>query len=238
MSIIRDRAKNNFPMVLLTLLSIVQALAFELLWGEIHQHPEFYEWTWVAVAGWIRIMTTFLGVILIWHSYAANSMRFRWVPSMGDTLFPFLVGIIQFSMIDRVGHEYLSQWLFLLAVLFGVMTWISQNDMVRARQEIENAEFFKNREKATLKDFRPAILIILSLCVLSLAVWLTNDNPWLSGFASFVALSVIFIQMVITDKFWKWSMSLGIDQENDQLSGPEKTQSSLHDKDDTQESVS
>ncbi|MFT5693100.1 MAG: hypothetical protein ACI92E_002436, partial [Oceanicoccus sp.] len=33
MSIIRDRAKNNFPMVLLTLLSIVQALAFELLWG-------------------------------------------------------------------------------------------------------------------------------------------------------------------------------------------------------------
>lgn len=38
MSVICSRAKNNFPMVLLTLLSIVQALAFELLWDEVRNH--------------------------------------------------------------------------------------------------------------------------------------------------------------------------------------------------------
>ena len=210
-------------MVLLTLLSIVQALAFELLWEEIHQHPEFYEWSWLAVAGWIRIVSIFLGVVLIWHSYAANSMRFRWVPSMGDTLFPFLVGIVQFSMIDRVGHEYVSQWLFLLAMLFGVMTWVSQNDMARARLEIENAEFFKQRGKATLKDFRPSILIILSLCLMSFAVWLTADNSWLTVIASVVALSVIVGQMLITEEFWTWSMSLAGEQDTDLPADPRET---------------
>jgi hypothetical protein len=224
MSIIRDRAKNNFPMVLLTLLSIVQALAFELLWDEIHQYTELYEWTWVAAAGWTRIVTTFLGVVLIWHSYAANSMRFLWVPSMGDTLFPFLVGIIQFSMIDRLSNDYVSQWLFLLAVLFAVMTWVSQNDMVRARMEVENSEFFEKRGKATLKDFRAPMLIILGLFVMSFVVWLTDGNPWSTGIASLIALSVIIVQMLITDEFWKWSMSLAREQKNDPLADSEETQ--------------
>ncbi len=214
MSVIRDRVKNNFPMVLLTLLSIVQALAFELLWDEIHQRPDLYQWSWEAVSGWMRVITVFLGIVVIWHSYASNSMRFRWVPSMVDTLFPFCVGIVQFSMIDRLGPEYVSQWLFLLAVLFAVMNWVSQNDMVRARLEVENSEFFEKRGRATLKDVLPVMLIVTSLCLMSFLVWMTGSNPWVTGIASFIAMFVIVVQMVIADGFWKWSLSLDNVQEN------------------------
>jgi hypothetical protein len=36
----RERAKQQMPIVLLTLLSIIQALALELLWSHIEATPE------------------------------------------------------------------------------------------------------------------------------------------------------------------------------------------------------
>ena len=40
---IRDRARANLPTVLLTLLSIVQALALEFLWSYIKETPGLLE---------------------------------------------------------------------------------------------------------------------------------------------------------------------------------------------------
>ena len=45
MDIIRNRATDQFPMVLLTLLSIVQALALELLWDHLRNRPDLYEYS-------------------------------------------------------------------------------------------------------------------------------------------------------------------------------------------------
>ena len=169
MSIIRNRAKNNFPMVLLTLLSIVQAIAFELLWAALHDHPEFYQLSWDALIAWVRVATTLFGIILIWSSYATNVMRFRWAPSSSDTMFPFLIGIVQFTMIDHLGTEDTAVWLFCMAVLFALMTWISHHDMSRARQYEENSEFFDRRGKAKLRDFLPSILVVVGTCFFELS---------------------------------------------------------------------
>ena len=53
MKSIRDRAKKRFPTVLLTLLSIVQALALEFLWDHSRHRPELYEATATALLGWL-----------------------------------------------------------------------------------------------------------------------------------------------------------------------------------------
>jgi len=42
-SVIRDRAKEHFPMVFLTLLIIVQALALELLWSHVRGADYLFE---------------------------------------------------------------------------------------------------------------------------------------------------------------------------------------------------
>ena len=55
MSTIRNRTKDQLPMVLLTLLSIVQALALELWWAKILSSPQLYAWGWAA-ATW-RVMS-------------------------------------------------------------------------------------------------------------------------------------------------------------------------------------
>ncbi len=209
MSVIRNRAKNNFPMVLLTLLSIVQALAFELLWEEVRNHHEFYEMSWVAAGGWMRIVTTFLGIILIWHSYASNAMRFRWVPSTSDSFFPFVIGVVQFTMVGNLDSDAVPQWLLMLAILFVAIPWVSQHDMRRAREEVENEEFFRARSKASLKDVIPMALIVLALCVFSAVVWWMDGEVWMSTLASFVALVIVAVQMVVMNHFWVWSMTLG-----------------------------
>ncbi len=209
MGVIRNRAKNNFPMVLLTLLSIVQALALELLWSQIHEHTEFYELSWVAVTGWMRILTTLIGILVIWLVYATNSMRFRWVPSTADSIFPFLVGIIQFIMIDNLSPQDLGKWLLALATIFGLMSWVSQLDMKRARLDEDNAEYFAGLKPAVLKDFLPAIATVSVLAASSVVVWQNGDDGWFSRLTVTFALSTLLYQMYLTNLFWKRSMQLG-----------------------------
>ena len=211
MSLIRERAKNNFPMVLLTLLSIVQALALELLWSQIHEHPEFYEVSWVAVTGWMRVIATFVGILVIWLIYATNSMRFRWVPSTTDSIFPFLIGIIQFIMIDNLGPQDLGRWLIALAVIFALMSWVSQLDLKRARSDGDNAEYFDGLSPAAFKDFLPAVLTVSAITLFGLLTWQDGDVGWLARAAvAFVVVALVY-QMYLTDLFWRRSMKRGGD---------------------------
>lgn len=208
MSVIRERAKSNFPMVLLTLLSIVQALAFELLWGEIHEHPAFYQWTWEAAMAWVRVATMLLGIIIVWSSYATAVMRFLWVPTTSDTFFPFFIGIVQFIMIERLGTEDVASWLLCLAILFATMNGINHYDMRRARLDIENAEFFDQRGKASVKDFIPPVIIVTTLCAFSFGIWLTEPDGWLASVAALLTLSLMCYQVVTLHMFWETTMSL------------------------------
>ena len=215
MSVIRNRAINNFPMVLLTLLSIVQALAFELLWAEVHQHHELYQWSMIAAIGWVQITAMLLGIILVWMSYATSVMRFRWVPSTVDSLFPFLVGILQFIMIDNLGVAGMSLWIFLLALLFAGMNWIAHHDMKRARLNPENEEFFANRSPATLRDFYATMVVVGSMCVGSLVLWLNDSSVVLYACCVALGLAVIVKQVFVANHFWQMSMTL------DSVPGPD-----------------
>ena len=86
MESIRNRAKDRFPTVLLTLLSIVQALGLELLWEQARHRPELYEPGSLAIVGWLQITATLTVIILIWLAYAGMVLRFRWTPTTADSL--------------------------------------------------------------------------------------------------------------------------------------------------------
>jgi hypothetical protein len=225
MSVIRNRAINNFPMVLLTLLSIVQALAFELLWAQVHEHQELYQWSTIAAIGWFQITAMLFGIILVWISYATNVMRFRWVPSTVDSLFPFLVGILQFVMIDNLGGARIALWLSLMALLFAGMSWIAHHDMTRARMNSENDEFFANRSPATLRDFHTTMVVVGSMCVGSLILWLNTSSVVLYGCAVALALTIIVRQVFVSNHFWQMSMSLDSvanEQQQESEPGPDR----------------
>ena len=160
MNTFRARAKEHFPMVLLTLLSIVQALALELLWSHVRSTDYLFAATFVALLSWVQIITLFLGLVLIWVVYASNTMRFRWVPSTSDSVYPFLIGVFEFLLIELLGPDDIGLWLIVMAVSFGTMVRVSHKTMQQARQDGDNDAFFSRYEPATLRDFAPQISVV------------------------------------------------------------------------------
>lgn len=207
MSDIRDRAKEHFPSVLLTLLSIVQALALELLWARLHENDHPFELSWLSAITWLQIAATVLGLVLIWVVYAGNAMRFRWVPSTSDSVYPFFIGFMQFLLIDNMHPDTLGWWLICMAVIFGVMIWVSHTTMRRARLDGSNDDYFKHLTPATRRDFLPHVVLVgaISLC----GVYLINSSDQ-ELIATLVILFVLLLsawQLYSAAEFWNRSIA-------------------------------
>jgi hypothetical protein len=76
-STFRSRAKEQLPAVLLTLVSIVQALSLELLWSAVREREALDAGDFAALVEWVQVTATFLGVLVIWVIHASQVMRFR-----------------------------------------------------------------------------------------------------------------------------------------------------------------
>lgn len=206
MDSIRNRAKKRFPTVLLTLLSIVQALALEFLWDHSRHRPELYEATATALLGWLQIAATLNVIILIWLAYAGMVMRFRWTPTTADSIWPFFVGLMQFQLIDLMGTDNLGRWLLVLAALFGLMSVVNHHAMKRARQDKANSEFFERFKPATFKDFIPLCVTVLVLTIASAMLWNSDNSGWPAISALFVTAFGLANEVHNAAKYWRVSM--------------------------------
>lgn len=206
MNLIRKRAQDHFPTVLLTLLSIVQALALELLWEHIQETDYLFQATRVAFVSWLQILTTLFGIILIWVAYASNAMRFRWTPSTADSVYPFIIGLLEFVQITTLSPGMLGQWIILMAIIFGTMVLVSHLTMRSARRSGDNGDFFKGVDPATLRDFYPHIAIIIVLLAGGAYVWSSGNN----GVFSYLLITAIFAlllwQYISATIFWNSSV--------------------------------
>jgi len=203
----RNRAKDHFPAVLLTLLSIVQAIALELLWGHLVTSSYLYELTAMAVLGWTQVLATLLGMILIWVVYASNVMRFRWVPAVTDSIYPFGVGIFEFWLVECLTPGLEGVWLIVMGMVVAFMTWISQITMRRSRFDEDNADFFSGVPPATWLDFIPQAVVFGIFVVVGVAV--AVFSPSYEYLIAAIGLTLMFLcwQFFSTTRYWKLSMA-------------------------------
>ena len=194
-------------MVLLTLLSIVQALALELLWSHIRESTYLFDMSWTALLTWIQVAANFTGIVVIWVVYASIAMRFRWVPSTSDSVYPFIIGLLEFAQIEALAPAYLGWWFALLAMTFGLMTVVTHIKMRRARLDGENDEFFADFKPATIRDFVPAAAIISSFGVASLYFGISGDRGVIALLAVSVAFAILIRQLIVAAGFWEMSVS-------------------------------
>jgi len=206
MDSIRNRATDQFPMVLLTLLSIVQALALELLWDHLRNRPDLYEYSWIALLGWLQVAASLMGIMLIWLIYSGMVMRFRWTPSTADSILPFFVGLIQFLMIDMMGPDKLGRWLIVLAIVFATMIIVSHKIFRRARQDPVNSAFFEKYSPATLRDFMPQASVIVVMILFGAWLWHSGNYGWPALCALLAAFAVMAFETYNASKFWNQSM--------------------------------
>jgi hypothetical protein len=173
-------------MVLLTLLSIVQALALELLWSHVRESGYLFDTSWTALLTWMQV---------------------GWVPSTSDSVYPFVVGLLEFILIETLAPEYMGWWFICLALIFALMSWVSHITMRRARRDGENEEFFAKLEPATTRDFYPAFAIIFGCIVAGIYLAVSSDRGILALLAVSAAFIVLVRQVIVAARFWELSVS-------------------------------
>lgn len=213
----RARAKAHMPMVILTLVSVLQALALELLWAHVRETPSLMIPDWTAVLEWTQLAATLLGVLLIWILYSNMVMRFRWVPSTGDSMFPFAIGLLEFTMIGALGSSTLGQWFVVLGMVFGVTTAALQIVMRRARLDGENNTFFASVPRATARSFVPTALLVLGLVVTGGILYSTEYRGPLALLAILAAMTALLYQMLMSHRYWRRALELDEPSRQDAL---------------------
>lgn len=208
MNKMRDRVKTQFPMVLLTLVSIIQALALELLWGKVTESDYLFQSGMSAVIGWGMVSVTLMGILQVWVMYSTLVVGFTWRAGIRDSIFPFVLGIQEFVLVAMIQDPFEPLWLFALASIFVVGNWIAHMSYRRARVDESNSAFFRGRPPATLRDFRGPISFIVLFVGLGMSiVWLGNPG-WLIMVAIVIANAVLLAQIYVSRRLWRSVMDL------------------------------
>ena len=63
------RPRELLPGVLLTLLSVVQALVLETLWSTVQESSVLFAGGLPAWIGWLQVAAVFQGIVIIWLFY-------------------------------------------------------------------------------------------------------------------------------------------------------------------------
>ncbi|MGB0261674.1 MAG: hypothetical protein ACPGCY_02625 [Henriciella sp.] len=207
MSDIRNRVKDRFPTILVSLLSILQATAFSLLWTHDIDTIRPDAFSPGMLASLWQIAATVLLLIIIWIVYCVNIMRFVWLPTLLDSIFPFAIGLTEFMMIEYMNLDRLGWWLLFGALLNLLTAWSAQNTLVKARQDPGNARYFADIQPATWRNFIHDGFSIGAMTALAIYLIIRPD----SQIAIWAAL--IFITAIIAtvfnnlNKYWGSAMS-------------------------------
>jgi hypothetical protein len=200
-----ERAKDLVPSIILTVLSMIQALALEFYWTRLGESDYLWLGGWNALLGWLQAACVLVGILLMWLFYVSLVLRFRWLPSAQDTLYPFLLGLLEFSMIEMMHPQHIGPWLIILASVLGMGLTVGHLTMKSARRDKANDYFFRDKEPATWRTFRESILVnlIIALCGVLL---IFIPNPLLSVFALLLSLGVFMYQFHMARTYWLYKL--------------------------------
>ncbi len=206
MESIRIRARAHLPSVLLTLLSIVQAIALESLWDHTVHRQEIYELSLAATTGWLQIAVSLFIIIMVWLAYVSLVMRFIWTPSVTDLTLPFFVGVIELLMIESMGPDELGAWFVVLALIFTLLLLLTHSLYRRARRDSDNAEFFQQIQAATWRDHLLNAAYVAVVALAGIGFWLYDYPGWVAVMALLVLLCSVAYQIRLLAGFWRTSM--------------------------------
>ena len=198
----QDRARDMLPTVVITVLSMIQALALELYWTRFSESDYLWQWGWDGAIGWLQFIVMLLGIIQIWLFYVSGVLRFTWLPTMEDTTMPFIIGLLEFAMVDLIGPEYTGPWFLALAAVFAVSVGASHLIMRRARKDPNNDYFFAHVERAKLSDYVASFTAVGIISLAGIMICLFDVPPSITVVALFFALAALLYQMKSIHTYW------------------------------------
>ncbi|MEP5766034.1 MAG: hypothetical protein ABJ308_15665 [Halieaceae bacterium] len=210
-----ERARELLPSIIITVLSMIQALALELYWNRLQNSELLWHGGWPATLGWLQMMVMLLGILQIWVMYVSLMLRFRWMPSMEDTLVPFGIGLLEFGMIDLMGPEHLGPWFVALAAVFALSVGAIHKAHRRARQDPENEYFFGNVAPASWRDYIASLVAVSTIAAFGVLLWWSEDRSALALAALLFALAALLYQFKLSRYYWMHTLVDGIASNED-----------------------
>lgn len=204
----RNRAKELSPTLILTLLSIVQALALEVLWSTVRETAFLWEGGMHAAVGWAQIGIALQGIVVLWVAYVGLVVRFVWVPRVHDVVVPFALGVLEFALASVIDPDWLVAWLVALAALFVVGT-VTNATIFKAASELEdNREHFDVLVKEDPNAFgfvalyAPLALFVALILVAAVLVAVFGPASYAALAALLLTNLVLVLQFVQIRHYW------------------------------------
>jgi len=132
--LLKQRLKDSFSLVYLTLLSVIQGVALAdlaLIVGAGYQQ--------FTVVRWLLVLVNFGMVISVWHTFTIHITLWSWIPDLRDAIVPFMIGAIELIFNHTISLS-LSVWLFIVAIIASTATLAIWYVGQRAKEESENTK--------------------------------------------------------------------------------------------------
>jgi hypothetical protein len=200
------RAKELGPSVLVTLISIIQALSLEVLWNALGEQAHLWHGGWAAWIGWCQVAAVLCGIALVWVFYTTIVMRFVWLPNVRDSVIPFVLGLGEFVLADLLEPEWLSVWFLVMAGVFAYSTWASYLMFQSAASEPENVDFFQRNQVRMRDMWIPEAFFAVAMAGFGGIVSLLGPAGWPALACMVLTLGILFVQLDQIRRYWNLTM--------------------------------
>jgi hypothetical protein len=196
-----SRARELLPSVLLTLLSVVQALALEALWSAVHESPWLGLGGQRAWVGWLQSAAIFEGIVVIWLLYIGIVMRFTWVPATRDSVVPFVIGAGELCMISMMEPGLLDWWFWVLAAVFVVSARVSNAMFQSGMADPQNDKIVVLASNPLERWASSIAAGIIAVCGVGVRVW--GEDGAFAIFGLLVANALLIGQGLLIHHYWR-----------------------------------
>lgn len=203
------RARSLLPSIVITVLSMIQALALEIYWSRLQELDYLFSFSFLGLLTWVQILVTFMGIVQIWLMYVSLLLRFVWLPTIWDMVIPFGIGLLEFLLIAMMGVEQLGYWMLTMSALFVLATMSMHTAFVRARKDPENSYFFKGMERATWRDYRETAAGVLVMAAIGSYLHVTGEQSYVALVGILIAGTLLGLQAFLTHRYWMRAMVPG-----------------------------
>ncbi len=129
---IRARIEGQFTATYLTVLSVIQSVVFGFLAITIYEAHGGFD-----LPHWLLSAATFMMVVAIWHEFMMGATSLIWIPSLADSILPFLLGAAEFLVVAALPGA-ISRWCGSMAIVSLMMAAAHLNMVWRARKDPAN----------------------------------------------------------------------------------------------------
>lgn len=205
---VAERAKALQSDVLLTLTSIIQGLSLEVLWSSASDTPQLWTGGSAQIVAWLQVAAVFQVIVLVWLYYVHLVMRFRWVPTVRDSVVPFALGAGQFVLAETLQPEMVHLWIYAVAAVFLFAAWASVATFRSAQQDLDNAWYFSTTQYSVFDRLGPPSLTLVLLMMLAGVTQAVGSGGRWAVAAVLGVNAILLAQIWMQRGYWRRSVEL------------------------------